>query len=107
MFYLETKDGDRFFTDPKSDDKSEFEKIIESKMGSQAVELMNELIEEARNDGEDSVWNSSSQTLVYYEDISNVVYSINEVICELASNKTCDTSIIDKLIQIKNTLNEF
>lgn len=100
MFYLETKDGDRFFTDPKSDDKSEFEKIIESKMGAQSVELMNELIEEARNDGE-------ANAVAYCENISNAVHCIDEVIYELESNKVCDTVIIDKLIRIKNTLSRF
>ena len=37
MFYLETKDGEKFFTDAKSDDKMEFEKILEQKLGEQAV----------------------------------------------------------------------
>lgn len=53
MFYLETKDGDKFFTDPKSDDKSEFEKIIEDKLGKQSVELFNLLLDEAKDSGYD------------------------------------------------------
>ena len=52
MFFLETKDGDRFFTDPKSDDKIEFEKIIESKMGRQASDLFDNLIFGAKSDNE-------------------------------------------------------
>lgn len=49
MFYLETKDGDRFFTDKNSDDCAEFEKIIEQKLGQQAVELFRQLIADAEN----------------------------------------------------------
>lgn len=51
MFYLETKDGDKFFTESNSSDKVEFEKIIEQKLGSDAVELFNQLIQEAEEDG--------------------------------------------------------
>lgn len=53
MFYLETKDGDKFFTDPKSDDKLEFEKIIEDKLGKQSAELFNSLLDEAKDSGYD------------------------------------------------------
>ena len=49
MFYLETKDGDKFFTDAKSDDRSEFAKVIEQKLGQQALDLFNQLIEDAEN----------------------------------------------------------
>lgn len=51
MFYLETKDGEKFFTDAKSDDKIEFEKILEQKLGNQAVELFNQLIQDAEEEG--------------------------------------------------------
>lgn len=47
MFYLETKDGDRFFTNVGSDDKLEFEKIIEAKLGKDAVEMLDNLIHDA------------------------------------------------------------
>jgi hypothetical protein len=50
MFYLETKDGEKFFTDAKSDDKMEFEKILEQKLGEQAVELFNQLIADAEEE---------------------------------------------------------
>ena len=53
MFYLETKDGEKFFTDAKSSDKAEFEKIVEQKLGSDAAELLNCLIEDARDEGYD------------------------------------------------------
>ena len=51
MFYLETKDGEKFFTDVNSDDKLEFEKIIEQKLGKQTVDLFNQLIEDAKEEG--------------------------------------------------------
>lgn len=50
MFYLETKDGERFFTSVKSSDRIEFEKIIESKLGEQAAEMFSQLIQEAEED---------------------------------------------------------
>jgi len=51
MFYLETKDGDKFFTESNSSDRVEFGNIIEQKLGSDAVELFNQLIQEAEEDG--------------------------------------------------------
>lgn len=51
MFYLETKDGDRFFTDAKSNDRLEFERIIEQKLGKMAVELFNQLLADAKEEG--------------------------------------------------------
>lgn len=51
MFYLELKDGERFFTAPKSNDRLEFEKILEQKLGEQAVELFNRLLTDAADDG--------------------------------------------------------
>ena len=47
MFYLETKDGDRFFTSANSDDKVEFEKILEAKLGKDAANMFNLLVEDA------------------------------------------------------------
>lgn len=46
MFYLETKDGDKFFTDPKSDDVEEFKRILEQKLGQQAADFFTQLIED-------------------------------------------------------------
>jgi len=50
MFYLETKDGDKFFTNKDSDDRKEFEKIVEDKMGEGSVNLMNLLIDESADE---------------------------------------------------------
>lgn len=46
MFYLQTKDGDRYFTEANSDDRKEFEKIIEDKLGRDASELFDNLTTE-------------------------------------------------------------
>ena len=46
MFFLETKDGDKFFTDKNTDDTKEFGKIVEDKMGKDAAELYDTLITE-------------------------------------------------------------
>ena len=53
MFYIETKDGDRFFTSVYSDDKAEFDRIIEDKLGEQASALFNDLLYTAEEDGYD------------------------------------------------------
>ena len=53
MFFLETRDGDRFFTDKDSDDKLEFEKIIDAKMGRDASNLFDTLIAVAKSNNED------------------------------------------------------
>ena len=50
MFYLQTKDGERFFTSSTSSDRAEFEKILDYKLGQDAVEMFNDLIREAEED---------------------------------------------------------
>ena len=51
MFYLELKDGERFFTESNSNDRLEFEKILDQKLGEQAVELFNQLLADAKEEG--------------------------------------------------------
>lgn len=51
MFYIETKDGDRFFTSVNSNDKEEFDKIIDQKLGRQASDLFNQLLADAQEEG--------------------------------------------------------
>jgi len=53
MFYLETKDGDRFFTEMHSNDRAEFAKIIESKMGESAREMFDELVDESDSNAQE------------------------------------------------------
>lgn len=62
MFYLETKDGDKFFTDARSSDKSEFEKIIEQKLGKDAVSLFDQLIEDAKEEGYEEGFEAGKET---------------------------------------------
>ena len=50
MFYLEIKDGDTFFTSKDSDDKAEFEKILEAKLGTDAATMFKDFVEEASDD---------------------------------------------------------
>lgn len=52
MFYLETKDGDKFLTDKDSDDRREFEKIITDKMGRDAADLFDLLVKEGEENAE-------------------------------------------------------
>ena len=52
MFYLETKDGDKFLTDKDSDDRKEFEKIIQDKMGRDAADLFDNLVQESEENAE-------------------------------------------------------
>ena len=46
MFYLQTKDGEKFFTNKDSDDRLEFEKIIDSKLGRDSADLFNALVKD-------------------------------------------------------------
>jgi hypothetical protein len=46
MFYLETSDGDKFFTNKDSDDKKEFERIINDKLGRESADLFDMLVKE-------------------------------------------------------------
>lgn len=81
MFYLETKDGDKFFTNKDSDDKQEFEKIIEDKLGKDAAELFDNLVtEDIENAG-------------YY--MSSIAYKFKEIINEF--NNVLSKEPIDKL----------
>jgi hypothetical protein len=84
MFYLETKDGERFLTSAISDDKSEFENIIESKMGRQAVELFNDIVDDAREEGEESVSFEDyvSRDEVYYlsSDLADVIKQLKIIV---------------------------
>ena len=70
MFYLETKDGDKFFTDPKSDDKVEFWKILDQKLGRSVANMFDEFIKDAEhNDNDDK--------------IESIIDSLDNIISEL------------------------
>lgn len=107
MFYLETKDGERFFTSTTSNDKDEFEKIVASKMGDQAVELLNDFIEDAREEGEESV------SFEDYVDAYEVQYlsdklsrTIDQMKVALDSYKDADTALVRDMRDFINDLSE-
>ena len=55
MFYLETKDGERFLTNSDSNDNLEFERILENKLGKSAAELFDTLICDARDESQELI----------------------------------------------------
>ena len=62
MFYLETKDGEKFFTYPYEDDQAVFKRIIEDKLGQDALTLFKQLFEYGEKDREDVL-----EQVEYYE----------------------------------------
>ena len=107
MFYLETKDGERFFTSTMSNDKNEFEKIVASKMGDQAVELLNDFIEDAREEGEESV------SFDDYVDAYEVQYlssklgrTIDQIKTALDSYEDADTTLIRDIRDLIDDLSD-
>ena len=53
MFYLETKDGEKFFTKDSDDDQAVFKRIIEDKLGKDALTLFKELFEYGEKEREE------------------------------------------------------
>ena len=53
MFYLETKDGEKFFTEDGDDDQAVFKRIIEDKLGKDALTLFKELFEYGEKEREE------------------------------------------------------
>ena len=53
MFYLETKDGEKFFTEAGDDDQVVFKRIIEDKLGKDALTLFKELFEYGEKEREE------------------------------------------------------
>jgi len=75
MFYLETKDGDKFFTETDSDDRREFSKIIHEKLGRDASDLFDNLVSESE-DNADHILNSFRNR--YKECINNLDKALND-----------------------------
>lgn len=89
MFYLETKDGERFLTNPNSDDKVEFEKIVEAKMGAESVDMMNQLIMDAHEEGvlegeSENEYNEDADKIDRY-DLYTIQDALHELITEFES----------------------
>lgn len=76
MFYLETNDGDKFFTDPKSDDKVEFWKILDQKLGRPAANMFDEFIKDAEGKIDsiaiDKICNDLDSVIANLDDLQNV-----------------------------------
>ncbi len=53
MFYLETKDGEKFFTEAGDDDQAVFKRIIEDKLGKDALTLFKQLFEYGEKEREE------------------------------------------------------
>ena len=92
MFFLETNDGDKFFTDPGSDDKVEFWKILDQKLGRSAANMFDEFIK----DGEHAI---------DPDDVKRICTDLDNVIAALDSMQNADiTKHIDSLKRISNKL---
>lgn len=62
MFYLETKDGEKFFTEAGDDDQAVFKRIIEDKLGKDALILFKQLFEYGEKEREEVL-----EQIEYYE----------------------------------------
>lgn len=74
MFYLETKDGEKFFTDKDSDDKKEFEKILEAKLGGDAASLFDNIVAESEENVEEllnSFKRRFNETIAAFDQVLN------------------------------------
>lgn len=102
MFYLETKDGDKFFTDPKSDDKVEFWRILDQKLGRQAATMFDEFIEDAKQEVYNEVDNS--EILAAADDLNDVVSVLDNIISADNMKKSDIAVYINELRRISNKL---
>ena len=98
MFYLETKDGDKFLTDPTSDDKVEFWKILDQKLGRQTADMFDEFIKDTEYIiNPDKVEQASC-------DIDDIINILNNIISSDIIQKSDISKCIDRLKQISNNL---
>ena len=107
MFYLETKDGDRFFTPTNSNDRAEFEKILEQKLGEQAVQLFNDIISEAEDTIEDSTRDECDNSRAIFDlvcDLRNTISSLQLMTNDDKVDKSDLETIITELNRIKDEL---
>ena len=92
MFFLQTKDGDRFLTSKDSDDSKEFQKIVEDKMGKDAAELYDSLVTEHEDNAQELLnrfSNRYNECIKAFDEIMNTTpvntVKLEEVLCELQS----------------------
>lgn len=84
MFYVETKDGEKFFTSPNSDDVAEFAKILEEKLGKDMAKLFSDILEEKVSSVElyytdgDGIY---TQIEPYETAINDAIWGIKDLLC--------------------------
>lgn len=98
MFYLETKDGDKFFTDPKSNDKVEFWKILDQKLGRQAAAMFDDFIADAEREVD------NSEILAAADDLNDVISVLDNIISADNMKKSDIAVYINELRRISNKL---
>lgn len=98
MFYLETKDGDKFFTDPKSNDKVEFWKILDQKLGRQAATMFDDFIADAEREVD------NSEILAAADDLNDVISVLDNIISADNMKKSDIAVYINELRRISNKL---
>ncbi len=92
MFFLETSDGERFCTDPKSDDKLEFWKILDQKLGRPTANMFDEFIKDAEGK-------------IDPDAIEKICNDLDNVIAALNNMQNSDiTKYVDNLKRISNRL---
>ena len=92
MFFLETSDGERFCTDPKSDDKLEFWKILDQKLGRPTANMFDEFIKDAEGKIDPDV-------------IEKICNDLDNVIASLDNMQNADiTKYVDNLKRISSRL---
>lgn len=69
MFFLETKDGDKYFTENGSDDRLEFAKILEEKLGRSSVELFDMLMDEISEKNESLLKDTNKDLSAVIQDL--------------------------------------
>lgn len=94
MFYLQTKDGESFFTSSTSNDKVEFTKIVDSKMGPDAAEMLDHLLKDAYEEGEEAA--ASDLTPVPWDELAKQSSSLRSVTSKLWTSLAAIQANIDK-----------
>ena len=95
MFYLETRDGEKFFTDKDSDDKVEFWKILDKKLGRSAAELFDDILK-AESYSADDIQETLDKVLCSVETVNKDLDEIVSVLENLVKNsETIEKSDIE------------
>ena len=102
MFYLQTNDGERFLTNAHSDDKAEFAKIIENKMGKDSVEIFNDIVDEAASNAVEALYSVRNNLEYAVQDLDRVLNAeevdrvkLEQILSDIESIYTDVTLITD------------